>query len=98
MKIQVQNVNFNGSTKLSETVEKKLLKLDTLYDKIKCANIYFKIENNNEKNNKTTEIVLEVPGDDLVVKKTGQTFEEGIDLAVDSLKRLLIKKKEKTSH
>ena len=43
------------------------------------------------------DIKLEVPGDDIVVSKTGQSFEECIDLAVDTLKKLIIRKKEKVS-
>jgi len=40
---------------------------------------------------------LAVPGDDIVVKKTSASFEESLDLCVDTAKKLLIKKKELAS-
>lgn len=95
MTINFQAVNFNTKPGLEEYLEKKLEKLETLSDKIIAANVSFKLENTAEKNNKTVDIKLEVPGDDIVVSKTGQSFEECIDLSVDTLKKLIIRKKEK---
>lgn len=97
MTINFQAVNFNTKQGLEEYLEKKLEKLETLSDKIIAANVSFKLENTAEKNNKTVDIKLEVPGDDIVVSKTGQSFEECIDLSVDTLKKLIIRKKEKIS-
>ena len=97
MTINFQAVNFNTKPGLEKYLEKKLEKLETLSDKIIAANVSFKLENTAEKNNKTVDIKLEVPGDDIVVSKTGQSFEECIDLAVDTLKKLIIRKKEKIS-
>ncbi|MFV0138869.1 ribosome-associated translation inhibitor RaiA [Empedobacter falsenii] len=97
MTINFQAVNFNNKPGLEEYLEKKLEKLETLSDKIIAANVSFKLENTAEKNNKTVDIKLEVPGDDIVVSKTGQSFEECIDLSVDTLKKLIIRKKEKIS-
>ncbi|WP_282629817.1 ribosome hibernation-promoting factor, HPF/YfiA family [Empedobacter sedimenti] len=97
MTINFQAVNFNTKPGLEEYLEKKLEKLETLSDKIIAANVSFKLENTSEKNNKTVDIKLEVPGDDIVVSKTGQSFEECIDLSVDTLKKLIIRKKEKVA-
>jgi putative sigma-54 modulation protein len=95
MTIHVQAVNFNAKPGLEEYLEKKLSKLETLTDKIISTQVFFKLENTSEKNNKTIEIKLEVPGDDILVKKTGQTFEECIDLSIDTLKKLIVRMKEK---
>lgn len=97
MIIKFQTVNFNSKPGLEEYVEKKLSKLDQYYDKIIAAQVYLRIENVSEKENKFADIRLEVPGDDIVVKKSGQSFEECIDLAVDTLKKLIIRKKEKVA-
>ena len=70
-------------------------KLNTFYDKIQACEVFLKVENSNSKENKTTEIILNIPGDDIVVKKTAASFEESVDLCVDVAKKLLIKKKEK---
>ena len=48
----------------------------------------------NNKNNKTIELVVKSPGNDIVVKKTGARFEESLDESGDTAKKLLIKKKE----
>lgn len=95
MKINVQAVNFNAQDTLLAFLNKKVLKLDQYYDKIINANIFLKLENVGNKENKTTEIVLEVPGDELVAKKTSHTFEESIDLACEAAKKMILKRKEK---
>ncbi len=97
MKIKAQAVNFNAQDTLLEFLDRKLSKLDQFYDKIVGANVYMKLENTTDKENKTAEIILEVPGDDLVVKKTSASFEESIDLGCEALKKMIIKKKEKVS-
>lgn len=95
MKVHVQSVNFKADTSLVEFVEKKLSKLDRYYEKIVDADVFLKVQHTSEKENKIVEIKVNVPGDELMDKKEAKTFEEGISIAVDSLKRRLRKKKEK---
>jgi ribosomal subunit interface protein len=95
MKITVHSIGLTPHEPLQEFLEKKLNKLDTFYDKIQACEVFLKVENSNSKENKTVEIILNIPGDDIVVKKTAASFEESIDLCVDVAKKLLIKKKEK---
>ena len=95
MKITVHSIGLTPHEPLQEFLEKKLNKLDTFYDKIQACEVFLKVENSNSKENKTAEIILNIPGDDIVVKKTAASFEESIDLCVDVDKKLLIKKKEK---
>lgn len=94
MKITVQAMGLTPHQPLEEYIDKKVNKLDTFYDKIQECQVYLKVENYHDKENKTTELKLVVPGDDIVVKKTAVTFEESLDMCVDTAKRLLIKKKE----
>ncbi|MBN9312057.1 MAG: RNA polymerase subunit sigma-54 [Chryseobacterium sp. 39-10] len=94
MKIKVQSMGLTPHAPLEEYLEKKLSKLETFYDKIHGCQVYLKVENTADKENKTAEIKLEVPGDDIVVKKTTASFEESVDLCVETAKKLLIKKKE----
>ena len=94
MKITVQSMGFTPHAPLEEYLEKKLIKLDTFYDKIHDCQVFLKVENTSAKENKTAEIKLAVPGDDIVVKKTSASFEESLDLCYDTAKKLLIKKKE----
>ena len=95
MKVNLQAVNFNVDRKLVDFVQEKLDKLEKYYDKIISADVFLRLENTSDKENKTVEIKINVPGDDFVVKKTAKSFEEGVDLAVDSLERVIVKRKEK---
>ncbi|SHJ37238.1 ribosome hibernation-promoting factor, HPF/YfiA family [Flavobacterium haoranii] len=95
MKVNVQAVNFNVDKKLVVFVEEKLSKLEKYFDKIVSTNVYLRVENTSDKENKEVEIKVQVPGDELVIKKTCKTFEEAVDSAEQSLERMLVKYKEK---
>ena len=95
MKVNVQTPNFAADIKLLLFIEKKLPKLNQFYDRIICADVFLKVQKTSEKENKTTEILLSIPGGDLMVKKDAKTFEEGINECVQSLERQLKKRKEK---
>lgn len=95
MKVNVQTPNFNADTKLLLFIEKKLTKLEQFYDRIIFADVFLKVQKTSEKQNKTVEVLLSIPGDDLIVKKEAKTFEEGTDECVQSLERQLKKRKEK---
>ena len=94
MKISVQSFGLTPHAPLEEHLEKKVSKLETFYDKIQGCKVSLKVENTPDKENKTVEMRLDIPGDDIVVKKTSASFEESIDNCVDAAKKLLIKKKE----
>lgn len=70
-------------------------KLETYYDKVIKSDVFLKVENTSDKENKIFEARISVPGDSFVVKKQCKTFEEGADVAVASLQRQLRKRKEK---
>lgn len=95
MKVNTQSVNFVADKKLIDFIQKKMDKLDQFFDKIICADVYLKVENTSEKENKIFEAKLSVPGDEYVVKKQCKSFEEAADAASQSLERLLKKRKEK---
>lgn len=95
MKVNVHAVNFNVDKKLVDFIEVRMHKLEKFYDKIVASDVFLKVEQTSEKENKIVEIKLMVPGDDFVVKKTCRTFEEGVDLSVEALERSLVKRKEK---
>ena len=95
MKVFVQSVNFNADRDLIDFIEKKVNGLEKYYDKIIDSEVFLKVQQTSEKQNKLVEVKINVPGNEIVVKKQSKTFEEGAMLAVDSLKRQLTKKKEK---
>ncbi|MBU2525294.1 MAG: ribosome-associated translation inhibitor RaiA [Bacteroidetes bacterium] len=96
MKVNTQSVNFVADIKLIDFIQKKMDKLETFYDKIIQAEVFLKVVNTSEKENKIFEAKLHIPGDDLIIKKQAKSFEEATDLAVQSLERQLKKRKQKT--
>lgn len=96
MKVNVNAVNFTIDRKLVDFIQQRLDKLEKYYDKIVSSDVFLKVENTSDKENKIVEIKIHVPGDDLLVKKQCKTFEEAVELSSESLERLLVKRKEKT--
>ncbi len=94
MKAIYQATNFDADQKLIDFVQKKLDKLDNFNDRVIEAEVYMKLNNTGEKN-KTIEIKIAVPGNDIIVSRDAETFEKAMDLAYDVLKRQLRKQKEK---
>ena len=97
MKVNVHAVNFNVDRKLVDFIQERLNKIEKFYDKIISTDVFLKVENTSDKENKIAEIKIHVPGDDFLVKKQCKTFEEAVELASESLERLVVKRKEKIS-
>ncbi|MGV6829803.1 MAG: ribosome hibernation-promoting factor, HPF/YfiA family [Flavobacteriales bacterium] len=95
MKVNVQTPHFSADKKLISFINKKLSKLELFYDRIIFADVFLKVENVKDKGNKLVEMLISIPGDDVVAKKEAKTFEEGIDECVKALERQLKKRKEK---
>ncbi|MFT5761194.1 MAG: putative sigma-54 modulation protein [Polaribacter sp.] len=95
MKVFIQSVNFNADSDLLKYVESKVENLSRFHDKIIDAEVFLKVQSTSDKENKISEIKINIPGSELIVKKETKSFEEGISVGVDSLKRQLKKSKEK---
>ncbi|WP_299674777.1 ribosome hibernation-promoting factor, HPF/YfiA family [uncultured Tenacibaculum sp.] len=95
MKVFTQSVNFKVDGDLVNFIQKKVGGLEKFHDKIVDAEVFLKVQKTSDKENKFTEIKINIPGNELIVKKMNKTFEEGVSLGVESLKRQLRKSKEK---
>jgi len=95
MDIKVNTVHFTADKKLIDHIEKKIKKLGHVFDRIVGAEVFLRLENVQDDENKIAEIKLLIPGSDLFVKKQSKSFEEAINKAEESLKRQLTKYKEK---
>ncbi|MFT6215982.1 MAG: putative sigma-54 modulation protein [Roseivirga sp.] len=95
MKVQIQSVHFDADTKLIDFIQKKLDKLDTFYDRTVNAEVILRV-NNQGIENKTVEIKLNVPGDQLFAEKTNGSFEAATDHCTEALRRQIKKHKEKS--
>ena len=66
------------------------------FDRIVDGEVYLKVENNDQKDNKWVHVQLRLPNKtSLNVKEQAGTFEEAIDVAYESLARQLKKSKDK---
>lgn len=95
MKVSVNAVNFNVDKKLVNFIQERMGKLEKFYDKVVSADVFLKVKNTSDRENKLVEVKIHVPGDDFIVKKQYKTFEKALEVSAESLERLLIKRKEK---
>ena len=95
MKINLQSLHFKASNQLKEFVDEKVGKLAHLNDDILSAEVTLLADDIKIKTNKVCEIRLVVPGYDDFVKKNAASFEEAILDAVDTLQKILRRKKDK---
>ena len=95
MNIQIHSVRFDADKKLLEFVNQKLIKLSQYSENIVSAEVYLRLDNDQERENKVSEIKLEYRGGPLFARKQSKTFEEATDQAVDALKKQITKHKEK---
>jgi len=95
MNITINSVKFKADDKLETFIESKVGKLNSIYEGIHSGEIILRVDNDDQRENKITEIKLKLKGGELFAKKRCKSFEEGTDLAVDALKKQLVKHKDK---
>jgi putative sigma-54 modulation protein len=95
MNVKIQSIKFDADKKLIDFINNKLGKLQKFYDAIIGAEVFLKLDNTQELENKIVEIKLLIPGNDLFVQRQAKKFEEGVDDCLDVLKRQVTKYKEK---
>jgi putative sigma-54 modulation protein len=98
MKIIIQSLHFTASPELTEFVTDKVSKLLHLSDKIESANVCLKVDKGESGDDKLCEIRLAISGNDLFVKKHGESYEEAAIRAVDALEEQIAKMKSKDGH
>lgn len=95
MNIKINSVRFSPNSNLETFVEGKLKKLEQYSDDIIGAEVFLKLENTQDQDNKIAEIKIDIPGNELFVKKQSKSFEESTDTAIEALKRQITRAKEK---
>jgi putative sigma-54 modulation protein len=94
MDIIIQSLGFTAGEGLEAFVQEKLEKFNN-ESKIIRANVTLFIGSDGNPNKYCCEIRLEVPGNDLFVKKNSDSFEKAIVSAADALQRSRRRAKEK---
>jgi putative sigma-54 modulation protein len=95
MNIQIHSVRFDADQKLIDFVHQKLEKLTQFGEDIVNAEVYLRLDKDQERENKVSEIKLELPGGPLFARKQSKTFEEATDEAMDAIKVQITKHKQK---
>lgn len=95
MDIQVKDVNFHADRKLIALTKKRVEKLYQLYDHIVSVDVNLRLENGGVDGNKTSEIIVKVPGNELFAKKTTNSFEKATDASIAALRKQVDKHKGK---
>ncbi|MTI21410.1 ribosome-associated translation inhibitor RaiA [Fulvivirga sp. RKSG066] len=90
MKLQMHSIHFDADQKLLDFIQKKVDKLETFYDRMVDGEVFLRL-NNSGVENKTVEIKLNIPGQQLFAKEEAKSFEEATDLATEALRRQLKK-------
>jgi putative sigma-54 modulation protein len=97
MNVHMEAIHFSMDVKLESWINEKMQKLERIYKQIVDASVILKLENSGQIKEKIAEIKLVLPGGVIFIKEKSKTFEAAIDAAMASLKRQLIKFKERNS-
>lgn len=96
IKISVKALHFQADVKLISFIEQKLSRLGRFFDRPIEAEVFLKLQDTGSRiQEKITEVKLHVPGGWIMDKKTGRSFESAITASTDTLKRQLVRHKEK---
>ncbi|HLG03548.1 MAG TPA: ribosome-associated translation inhibitor RaiA [Bacteroidia bacterium] len=95
MDISIQSIHFTADRKLINFVQDKVSKLSQYYDGIISGEVFLKLDKSESATNKVAEIKLNVPGNDLYVKRQCRTFEEAIDTGILAISRQIKRYKDK---
>ena len=97
MNVTVKAIHFDVKASLEEFINKKVSKLEQYSDKITSVDVTLQVVKPETSNNKEVLLKVMIPGSDLVVTKTADSFEEAFDNAMDAMIRSIKKVKEKAS-
>ena len=96
MEIKIQSIHFDATEKLQAFIEKKVAKLEKTFEDIQKVEVQLKVVKPATAQNKEASLSVAVPGSTLFAEKTSDSFEESVDLCVDSMRAQLQKFKEKS--
>ncbi len=96
MNIIIQSKKFRASRSLESFIIEKVSKLFNKSDRIIRADVILQEGEHGVQENKYCEIRLVVPGNDYIVKKNSNVYEQSVLMAVDILQKILRRSKTKS--
>ena len=91
MNIIINSIHFDADKDLIAFIESKLNKLITFNDSIISADVFLRLEKNDENENKVVDIKLHLPGKELFAKRNSASFEAATDEVAEALRRQVVK-------
>ncbi len=93
MEIRVKSLKFDADQKLLDYVEKKVSKLSRFSDHLDDVEVTLSLLK--EPDNKNVKIQTRGYGQDLLIERNADTFEDAVSVAVDLMKEKVVRTKEK---
>lgn len=94
MKTHIQSIHFIADEQLKNLILEKVYNLEKVYKRIESCTITLRLDKNNKNKNKVVEINMNIPGSRLFVVDQSEKFEVAATLAIDEMRRQLLKRKE----
>ncbi|HPW90713.1 MAG TPA: ribosome-associated translation inhibitor RaiA [Paludibacteraceae bacterium] len=95
MEIRIQAVKFDASDRLQAHIEKKVTKLEKIFDSILTVDVYLKVVKPEAENNKEVNIKVNATNAEFFAAKVANTFEQAVDECVEALEKQIKKQKDK---
>jgi len=94
--VKIHTAKFTADQKLLDLINSKMEKLNQYFHKIISADVFLKLDSKgNSVNDKTVEVKLAVPGNQLFASTSDKMFEPAAEEAIDNIRRQLKRYKEK---
>lgn len=93
MEIKLKALKFDAGEKLTAFVEKKVARLERFF--LPGVEPEAEVALEEVKEGKKVKMHIHLPGDELIIEKIGDTFENAVTDAVDAMKEKLTRTKEK---
>lgn len=96
MTTRIQSIHFDADQKLLNLIEEKLLKIGQKLGLSHAeADVILKLERNGQIQDKIVEVIVNIPGQHLVAKSSGKSFEGALRVVSSSIRSQLLKYKER---
>jgi putative sigma-54 modulation protein len=96
MQVDIQSIHFKADKKLIDFISQKVQKTETFISGVRSADVYLKLESDQEGENKLVEIKLNLNGNPIFAKEQAVSFETATDKVLDKLVAQAKKMKEKS--
>ena len=91
--INIKSLKFDADEKLLDFTEKKVGKVEKFFDNLGNIDVTFSLLPDAQ--NKCVKLQTHMPGEDIVIERNANTFEEAVTDAADALKEKIVRIKEK---